>query len=62
MFEFSRSSSVEAERTDPFSKEGHALCSASLRSLDLCFEIDEQDRVIRFGGRQAYLLQCAHGL
>ena len=38
------------------------LWSASLRSWDLCFEMDEQDRVIRVGGRQAYRLQCAHGL
>ncbi|MDO2346713.1 hypothetical protein Q2471_27285, partial [Escherichia coli] len=29
---------------------------------DLCFEMDEQARVIRVGGRQAYRLQCAHGL
>ncbi len=62
MFEFSRSSSAEAERPEPFSQEGPALWSASLRSWDLCFEMDEQDRVIRVGGRQAYRLQCAHGL
>ncbi|MFG9943492.1 hypothetical protein ACG3RN_23075, partial [Pseudomonas aeruginosa] len=54
MFEFSRSSSAEAERPEPFSQEGPALWSASLRSWDLCFEMDEQDRVIRVGGRQAY--------
>lgn len=62
MFEFSRSSSAEAERPEPFSQEGPSLWSASLRSWDLCFEMDEQDRVIRVGGRQAYRLQCAHGL
>ncbi|MCR3863689.1 two-component system sensor histidine kinase PprA, partial [Pseudomonas aeruginosa] len=62
MFEFSRSSSAEAERPEPFLQEGPALWSASLRSWDLCFEMDEQDRVIRVGGRQAYRLQCAHGL
>ena len=50
MFEFSRSSSAEAERPEPFSQEGPALWSASLRSWDLCFEMDEQDRVIRVGG------------
>lgn len=51
MFEFSRSSSAEAERPEPFSQEGPSLWSASLRSWDLCFEMDEQDRVIRVGGR-----------
>ncbi|EZP16754.1 two-component system sensor histidine kinase PprA [Pseudomonas aeruginosa] len=61
MFEFSRSSFAEAERPEPFSQEGPALWSASLRSWDLCFEMDEQDRVIRVGGRQAYRLQCVHG-
>ncbi|MCV4134122.1 PAS domain-containing sensor histidine kinase, partial [Pseudomonas aeruginosa] len=61
MLEFSRSSSAEAERPEPFSQEGAALWSVSLRSWDLCFELDEQDRVIRVGGRQAYRLQCRHG-
>ncbi len=37
MFEFSRSSSAEAERPEPFSQEGPSLWSASLRSWDLCF-------------------------
>lgn len=62
MFEFSRSSSAEAERPEPFFAGRPRPLGASLRSWDLCFEMDEQDRVIRVGGRQAYRLQCAHGL
>ncbi|MGC3094972.1 hypothetical protein ACPTJ1_31340, partial [Pseudomonas aeruginosa] len=54
--------SAEAERPEPFSQDGPAHWSASLRSWVLCFEMDDQDRVIRVGGRQAYRLQGPHGL
>ncbi|MGC3356727.1 hypothetical protein, partial [Pseudomonas aeruginosa] len=46
----------------PFSLVGPSIWSASLRSWDLFIEMDEQHRVIRVGGRQAYRLHCAHGL
>ncbi len=62
MFEFSRLVVRRGREAGTLSQEGPALWSASLRSWDLCFEMDEQDRVIRVGGRQAYRLQCAHGL
>lgn len=62
MFEFSRSSSAEAERPEPFSQEGPALWSASLRSWDLCFEMDEQDRVIRVAGGRRIVCSAPMGL
>ncbi|MEX5333320.1 PAS domain S-box protein [Pseudomonas paraeruginosa] len=63
MFEFSRSSSAAdaCEAREPLSPEGAGQWAGALKSWDLCLELDEQDRVIRVGGRQAYRLQRPHG-